>query len=129
MFDSLKFWKKKDEFDFNLDLEPANPGQSEKEPFFKDPTGFNPQNPNENMQNPFQQSPDPSSPFQMQSFQDKAKLDSNHNPSNQVSSRDIELLSSKLDTVKAMLENVIQRLDKIDRENNLEKPKIEQRRW
>ncbi len=134
MFDGLKFWKRKDEFDFGLDA-PLE-GKSDDNPFFKDAGSFDPQSmgmPESTMPktNPFQEHNQSPSPYSVQSFSEKSHFESASTPASMSQSKDIELISSKLDTVKAMLENVISRLDRLEKEKEPahKSPNNDSRRW
>lgn len=148
LLDKLMFWKKEDEFgldnlgtkDFNKDFnvgglsnDPLNPSSpssfgAEKSPFGDDQSiGSSPQlgntpfpttsqnmpgtrstgsNFNQSAQ-PWQSSPSPSFP--------------------QTPGKDLELINSKLDTLKAMLQSIDQRLNEIERTTTPDKQK--QRLW
>lgn len=138
MFDGLKFWKRKDEFDFGLDA-PSDlklDMKSDENPFFKDAGSFDSQNPTMPQSampktNPFQEHTESPSPYSMQSFSEKSRFETMNPASPMNPSKDIELISSKLDTVKAMLENVISRLDRLEKEKEPahKSQNADQRRW
>jgi hypothetical protein len=98
MFESLKFWKKKDDF-ASLGSE-TDFGKTDANPFPSTPSQF-PSTPSSSFD----------SPYSPNSFSDKTSFEGT------ISRRDIDLLSSKLDTIKAMLENVMQRIDRLEKEN------------
>ncbi len=100
------FGKKKDEFSFD------GGGEHKENPFFSDPSHPAPSSFPEPAANPFAPS----------AFEAKSQFESS------VGQKDIDLLSSKLDTIKAMLENVIQRLDRIEKEK-AEPVRPEPRKW
>ena len=110
--DKLKFWKK-DEFDFDriaseeaglppLDTEPKMPGMEEKANFQE-----------HNFDSPF------SSPRQSMAPQGSPFRSESSPASPQ---RDMELINSKLDTLKAMLSGMEQRLGTLERAINEKKP-------
>ncbi len=155
LLDKLMFWKKEDEFgldnfgakDFNKDfnvggltddpLKSSSPSSfgSEKSPFGSDQDiGSSPQLGNTpfptttqnlpgtrstgNSGSNFNSSPSQNQPWQSQSpqpFQSPA------------SAKDLELINSKLDTLRAMLQSIDQRLNDIERTSASDKQK--QRLW
>ncbi len=103
VFEKLKFWKKEDEFDFDklaekeaaAPLEPAPgewPGHQEKSPFQEEP-------------------PASASPFSMPSTPTPVQPSRYPSPAAAPSAdRELELINSKLDTIKALLASLDQRL-------------------
>ncbi|MBI4144585.1 hypothetical protein HY493_00070 [Candidatus Woesearchaeota archaeon] len=98
MLEQFKFWKRKDELP---------PG--ELQPY---PTGME--------QTPLQPIPslEPAGPSQDANFQQMAQLTS------KTGEKDLELIAAKLDVLKAQLDNVMQRLDHLER--TLQESKV---RW
>ena len=125
--DKLMFWKKNDDFDFDrISDDPLNSNLSEQKN--KDILGSS-SNPTTD---PFAQ------------VQDQANLNSppsynpnNHSPnqlsnstttnSNSISRREIELLNSKLDTIKSLLASLDQRLGVIEQVSRTQQAKVQER--
>ncbi|MBT4538985.1 hypothetical protein HOI26_00750 [Candidatus Woesearchaeota archaeon] len=103
MFDKLKFWKKEDEFDFD-NLADKELQTSQK----PDPLGLE--------KSPFNQSP----------FTQQPKMpDLQQHGSGDV--QQLELINSKLDTIKAMLNTMEQRLARLEQSKAPEPP--QQKLW
>ncbi len=113
IFGKLKFWKKHDDFEDlinqpmpqdNLGLEPKPPGLEEKSPFENLSPGTQPTS-QSLPPSPFQTEPTtPATPF--------AKATAPPGPQ-----RDLELISSKLDTIKALLQSLDQRIGNLEKGN------------
>lgn len=112
IFDRLKFWKRRDEF--------ALPGLAEAGLPRKDELGLPPMVHDElGLPASKYQEPSFGTPTPPQAFKEMAQQAS-------VSSRDVELLSSKLDTIKAMLDNISNRMAILEKQMSEEKTKQEQ---
>lgn len=111
MFDKLMFWKKKDELGLRNAAAPFNEDFGMQPQYGYPPPGqgFMPQ-PN------FQQMP------QMESFQSHQNFSAN---------RDMELIAAKLDAIKAILENLNQRIANLERiaKGEDEQDNIRRRSW
>ncbi len=154
LLDKLMFWKKEDEFgldnlgtkDFNSNFnvggltdDPLKPSSSssfgaEKSPFGSESDiGSSPQLGN---------TPFPTTSQNMPGTRSTGSSGSNFNPSSSQSAnqpwqspspqptstgKDLELINSKLDTLRAMLQSIDQRLNEIERTNTSDKQK--QRLW
>lgn len=134
LMDKLKFWKKEPEFapaDIHPPSFPQQPDQSA--PSF-DQLGM-PQ-PAQNINEPVfgqEQSSFPPSPpqsfqqqrdFQQQGFQSQSPQ--SFQQQGMSSDQQLQLINSKLDTIKAQLETVLQRLDRLERK---EEQSPYQQRW
>ena len=109
MFSKLKFWKKEDEFDFDalaskemakdfpcMELRPTTPPAGETSPFEE----------LDRRSDPFASQPDSVAPsLAPQSTQELGNK------------RDMELMNSKLDTIKALLQSLDQRLANLEKGN------------
>lgn len=104
LFNKLKFWRKKDDLDFD-DLAEKEAKGNALDPHFSSGLGEKTLFPEE-----------PSSGLELQQ-----KI-----PTPQLHDKDLELISSKLDTIKAMLASVEQRLTVLEQTNSTEK---KQRLW
>ncbi|MEK6938189.1 MAG: hypothetical protein AABX04_04050 [Nanoarchaeota archaeon] len=126
LFSKLAFWKKEDEFNFD---QVAERDMNKPDPFSQ---GFE-QNPEESAFPPEQstfdqpQTPSPgASPQQYAQASRTALYPGSSKPSIGPSGdRDLDLINSKLDTIRAMLSAIEQRLDKIERGE----PKAPPRLW
>lgn len=120
VLDKLKFWKKEEFEDFKLPEAPASPAAPAPEPFGADgmappspasppPSGL-PDFPGHERPLPSESQQPPDQPFIPQSFQERQDFSKSPvRPDSQM-----DLISSKLDTIKAQLESVIQRLDRLE---------------
>tara|TARA_Y100000310_G_C20145421_1_gene562206 strand:+ start:169 stop:555 length:387 start_codon:yes stop_codon:yes gene_type:complete len=105
------FWKKDDDFDFkSISNDPLGStpmhedmGGIKKDPFSQDPLASKPPS-----QTNFSQ-PAPPPP------EDSLKPDAFNKARQESSSRDLELISSKLDTIKALLQSLDSRVSDIER--------------
>lgn len=109
----LKFWKREEDVNFdeiaNREMGKANPFETEQpfgEPAFPEEAS------------PFESAPGPS-PQQFTSASRAALYPSSSSASNtplaSSGNRELELINSKLDTIRAMLNSIEQRLDKLDK--------------
>lgn len=118
MFEKLKFWKKNDDFDFDQFLGNDKKLDENKEtsPLEQDPLVN--QHPDPIMQTPsespagFSEHEQTPPSYMQQSKQFNTPIQGN---------TEIELISSKLDTIKAILQNLDQRLQNIERAAGVEK--------
>jgi len=94
IWDKLKFWKKKDEFPTLPDLGAATP-LPEEEKFGR---GF--------------EMPDHPAFGQQQSF---GQFQQMQYPQQQVRDKDLEIISAKLDAIKANVESISQRIERLER--------------
>ncbi len=145
MFDKLKFWKKEDEFDLdsvaNKDFSkefgptPGLPGDTQGTD--QKPFGMEEKSPfGEDFTKPSQTSfttPDVGFPGAARSG-GGANINQQPQPNSwqnsqplSLQNREVELLNSKLDTLKAMLQSIDQRLNEMERTNMSDKQK--QRLW
>ncbi|HSU72887.1 MAG TPA: hypothetical protein VLJ21_03500 [Candidatus Binatia bacterium] len=90
----------------------------EKFKFWKHDEAFHPEEPP--ALPPLQQM-EPLGPAQDPNFQQMSQL------TNHTSEKDLELIAAKLDVLKAQLDNILQRLDRIER--SAQKPEPERIRW
>jgi len=131
IFDKLAFWRKEDDFDFdnlaakemgqppamgdNLGLDQQPPGLEERSPFDQPMPGTQPLPTHlEEPTAPGFQQPPP-----------RAGISATPQPIG--GNRDLELISSKLDTVKAILTSMDQRIANLERAAGVEKK--QQRLW
>jgi len=113
LFSKLKFWKKEDELDFET--------LAEKEMGKKPSPDFGPeQNTGLEEKSLFPEEPEPAAP----PFQSRMSGSAFASPS--PANRDLELINSKLDTLKAMLGSLDQRIAHLEQNSALEK---KQRLW
>ena len=123
VFDKIKFWKKEDDLDFDalaskemgksskmdLNFEQDNLGLEEKSPFNEEPSSA------------FEQGASGrssfSSPAKTQGFREQPT----YSASTSSGSHDLELINSKLDTVKAILLSLDQRLERLERSTGTER--------
>jgi len=123
MFDKLKFWKK-DEIDFD-----ALAQQSMQDPIKSDFGMHDPLFPEETLSSPSLPSSTQSMPASGGGYNPRGSAPTY--PQRQTEpisgNRDIELINSKLDTLRAMLNNIDQRLANIERSSSPQQPK--QRLW
>ena len=122
----IMFWKKDDEFSFddmadkemakagsldqdNLGLDQKPPGFDEKSHFDEQPIA---------QPTPTYQQPQTQTPFQQ--LQQRAPPV----PPQSTGNKDIDLINSKLDTIKAILQSMEQRLDQIDRSGGEKKQRL-----
>ncbi len=114
------FWKKDDEFDFDKLADEAMKRETAQQPlgFEHDPLGDSnrPLFPEEPAQTAFSQPGHPGSPPLNASRPSVSSFGPSfqQSASAQTSEREIELLNSKLDTIKAMLNSIDQRLSHIE---------------
>lgn len=132
IFSKLAFWKRKDDFaDLGMGKEPADlnlgadlglPDMQQPQPTYRQPWQQPPP-----LQQPMQsyQSYQPTSPpgFQAQSSFSAPQFST---PQQDITSKNIELISSKLDALKAYLDNISQRLANLERIASGEE---ERKRW
>lgn len=141
IFDKLLFWKRKDEFDFDDLANKQMPGGE-----MPHPSEFA-----EQTQNPFEEKPvfPDNSPFDKHE-EDPFGTKSSFSPTGMAQpqkpsypgaqqsapqqayggpNRDLELINSKLDTLKAMLTTIEQRMTDIERTTGADKPKKQERLW
>ncbi len=124
LFNKLMFWKKDDEFDFDKLADEAMKRETGQQPlgFEHDPLADSnrPLFPEEEAQTGFSQAQRPAaqsfstprqSTFSNPSTFQQSSMSSGNQPH---SEREIELLNSKLDTIKAMLNSIDQRLSHIE---------------
>ncbi|HLC90921.1 MAG TPA: hypothetical protein VJI15_04070 [Candidatus Nanoarchaeia archaeon] len=123
MFDKLKFWKK-DDLDFD-ELVKKDMGHDDNFGM-----GEQPQIPGQPLQDdmhlggnsPFEQDPLASQPFSPQQDQDHPLQKLTPQPAySPTKNNDLELINSKLDTIKAMLNSIEQRLGRLERQSLPEK--------
>ncbi|MBI2151578.1 hypothetical protein HYU21_02520 [Candidatus Woesearchaeota archaeon] len=126
IFDKLAFWKK-DEFDFDHLTEKEMSGSSGKDLFGPMPeehslgpekSAFASDLSNVSKPLPFEEPPSIfGAPQTIQKSSSSLSLSNFSAPGSAAftSNRDLELLNSKLDTIKAMLTNIDQRLNQIER--------------
>ncbi|MCB9361796.1 hypothetical protein H6504_00030 [Candidatus Woesearchaeota archaeon] len=115
--DKLAFWKKQDDDigndSFSSMSQDRDPFSSHNDPFSQPP----PQDQWSQQNDPFAQPhPIPGSPMQQHDFNrqpEVVRIDSNQQ-SSQRESADLQLVLSKLDTIRAMIENINQRLSLIE---------------
>lgn len=138
VLDKVMFWKKNDDFDFDKltdtkfdDSKPLQDGlssdQSSSDPFG---TQNNQTDPISSLSQ--QQTP----PTQQSSFQQNNQFQNNqqpqqHNPdfNYQLPNRELELISSKLDTIKAILMSLDQRTSNLEKVAGVDKKKEEHNLW
>ena|SRR3989338_1015643 len=137
LLDKIMFWKKRDEFDFDDLANKQMPsgdlimpeGLGENDPF-KDKSMF-PEN-----KSPFEPHEDDS--LSTRSAMPSAGVPQRQNyPGTQQQSgqqgysqnRDLELINSKLDTLKAMLTTIEQRMAEMERASGIEQKKKQERLW
>jgi len=128
VFDKLKFWKK-DDLDFdrmadkemagmpmddNLGFEQDNLGLEEKSPFTEEP----------NMGSAFPPREKASSFQQQSTYREVQPTQSLQAQSTHSASKDLELINSKLDTLKAMLSSMDQRMEHIERSSGEKKERL-----
>ncbi len=128
--DKIMFWKKDDDFDFdkltdtNFDESKPLQDETDLDKNNADPFGSQDNQTTPTSSSPFNQSQDPSS--QQSSFKQNSQLFNNqtsqqnnqqHNPdfNYQLPNRELELISSKLDTIKAILMSLDQRTSNLER--------------
>ena len=111
-FSKLAFWKKKDDFgdlgkDLGMDL---NQGPSPDLGMGLEPNQQFPQ------QQPYQKYPSfqPSQNFQAPAFQQSPYPQPSQSSDNYIASKNLEVISSKLDALRASLESISQRLANIE---------------
>jgi hypothetical protein len=115
--DKIKFWKKEDDFDADFDSKLDQHIEKSDDPFKGDDLGLDQNPPGLGEQSPFDQpveKPDllaGTTPEQPAAFQAQQQMQA---PSG-TEKRDLELLSSKLDTIKAILNSMDQRIANIER--------------
>ena len=124
MFEKLKFWKK-DDIDFDVLAQ-----QSMKEPMGNPDFGaHDPLFPEENISSPSLPSSTQSMPISSGGYNPRSSSPSY--PQRQIEpisgNQDLELINSKLDTIRAMLNNLDQRLANIERSSFPQQSK--QRLW
>ena len=125
----LKFWKKEDEFDFDelasKELE-KSAFPAEGAGFDQPPAGFEPKDPfaaEEESPGMPQSTPPGARPQPWREVPQRAAP----LPPAHFESKDMELINSKLDTLKAMLTSLEQRLENLERAGGVQKK--EQRLW
>ena len=127
IFGKLAFWKKEDDFNFddvaskdmgndmfkgdNLGLK-EQPLTQEKDPFAI---------PTEKEQPSFYPPPEQTSGIQQLQEQNQQTMQPQQRATTGVSARDVDLLSSKLDTIKALLNSMDQRLANLERSSGVER--------
>jgi len=107
------FWKKDDDFDFDhlADKELGGHNTSLQEDLGLEEKSLFPEEPS------FEPQSIPRSPLEQAQFAPltQAKPSFRESPQQQFSSRDLELISSKLDTIKAMLSSLEQRMTQVEK--------------
>ncbi|MBS3166421.1 hypothetical protein J4444_04830 [Candidatus Woesearchaeota archaeon] len=129
VFDKLKFWKKEDldfdrmadkemtgmPMDDNLGFEQDNLGLEEKSPFPEEP----------NMGQSAFPLREKAPSFQQQStYREVQPTQSSQAQSTPSASKELELINSKLDTLKAMLSSMDQRMEHIERSSGEKKERL-----
>jgi hypothetical protein len=125
MFDKLKFWKHEDEFDFNSSVNShmgSTPGLGDTGMPQQDDLGLGEKSPFEpnapgamSGTDPFDANmPPPSNNFDTPHPSSNTAYNKQQ-PQTSGTNRDIELLSSKLDTIKALLSSLDQRMAHLER--------------
>ena len=138
MFDKLKFWKK-EESSFD------NPQFQDAPPLSQPQAGFNPPNlggPGASLEPDFREPAEPQSrgvpPLGQPQFGDRSQSFSqpsfsqpSFNQPPQSQDQQFQLISAKLDTIKAQLETVLNRLDNLERKNPplIQEERPYQQRW
>lgn len=124
----LKFWKKEDDFNFddlaskdmnqdlfkgdNLGLDQQSQFPQEKSPFQEQQSAQTP---------PAFQEPEPA-PSGIEQLRQQQTAYQQKQPAGQgISGRDVDLLNSKLDTIKALLNSMDQRMGNLERSIGVEK--------
>ncbi len=126
--DKVKFWKREDDFDFDKiaqrelksgDLAETPDILNTPPPGFEEKSVFDELS--ETAPSRFAATPQPRSPSPRESFSSQGVTGPN---------RDLELINSKLDTIKALLASLEQRLASIERATGSQPaPKQQQRLW
>ena len=128
ILEKLKFWKKEDDFNFddvaskdmnqdlfkgdNLGLDQTSSLPKEKSPFPEQ----------QQVQQPTFQEPEPApSGIEQLKQQQAAYQQQQKQPSQGISGRDVDLLNSKLDTIKALLNSMDQRIGNLEKSIGVEK--------
>ena len=140
MLDKLKFWKHEDEFDFSSAVDShmgSTPGLGDTGMPVQDDLGLDEKSPFDVNAPGAMKGTDPfganmSAPSAPQSFDQphpssNAAYNKQQQPQTSGSSRDIELLSSKLDTIKALLSSLDQRMAHLERAAGMDKK--QERLW
>jgi hypothetical protein len=122
MLDKLMFWKKNDEFSFddlaNKELQRAGSIEPDNLGLDRKPLGLDEKSP---FDDPFKSGtqdstfPQQNSPFEDLNQRNQAP------PPPQSGNRDLDLINSKLDTIRAMLQSMEHRLDRFERSNPSER--------
>jgi hypothetical protein len=123
----LKFWKKEDDFNFddlaskdmnqelfkgdNLELDQQSQLPQEKSPFQEQQPAQTP---------PTFQEPEPA-PSGIEQLRQQQTAYQQKQPGTGISGRDVDLLNSKLDTIKALLNSMDQRIGNLERSIGVEK--------
>ncbi|MFT4310728.1 MAG: hypothetical protein ACMXYC_03785 [Candidatus Woesearchaeota archaeon] len=122
-FDKLKFWKKKDEFDLNADLGSlglgeASPSASSQQPFdqqqqFNQPSTLDTSSyqdtQSQQFDSAFSQTAQQTYPQHQWSGEQQSSAQQSIHP------RDIELILSRLETIKASIDHLATRVDNLER--------------
>jgi len=127
IFNKLKFWKKDDDFDFD-DLAQKEIG-SDLPP--QDDLGLGAENEQRRL-GLDEKSPFPETPTEQPSFETQQpsmeRQPRQQQPQLTTGNRDLELISSKLDTIKALLNSMDQRVANLEKAAGIEK-KQQERLW
>ncbi len=126
LFDKLKFWKKEDDFDFDSLTSGAN------DPFTpKDDLGLNQPQASPGLgldeKSPFEQLDQHTRGMESSPAPAPMPQNSRNREGGSGGGRDLELINSKLDTIKALLNSIDQRVANLERSSGLQKE--EKRLW
>ncbi len=120
--DKLMFWKKDDDFGSDLDQKVDQHMEKSDDMFKGDDLGLDQKLPGLDEKSPFDQPATETPPEQPAAFQAQQQMQT---PGTE--KRDLELLGSKLDTIKAILNSMDQRLSNIEKSSGTAKK--EEKLW
>lgn len=133
IFDKLKFWKKEDEFDFDKLAGDTSTGLPDESKPMQDDLGLGKSSLDKEPEMPGMPKTEPStSPFDQPKTEPVTPQPTQPTgdvQSYQLPNRDLELINSKLDTIKAILMSLDQRTANLEKVAGVEQEREKKRLW